>query len=212
MKWTCFLTVAAAVLGCGILLVADPAGQASPASSPDEKGKTDPPGLTLEAKLILKKDEYKLDPNQSGEEFAKKLKNPAGPGKRPPSPPEVEMVFELTNTGKKTVTVPLGSDASSLDLTLEGPGAVTIGYVQMRTMEYRMGKPTIIEPGKSMTIPIAKLLHGMRGDANASYWTAAGTYTLTASYTAPIEGLGLKEEQRATITAAPVKIKVAEAK
>jgi hypothetical protein len=68
----------------------------------------------------------------------------------------------------------------------------------------------IIEPGKSFTIPITKLLHGVRGDTNASYWTAAGTYTLTASYVAPIEGLGLKEEQQATITAAPVKVQVAE--
>ena len=120
------------------------------------------------------------------------------------------MTFELTNTGKKAVTIPQGSDASSLNLKLEGPGAVTVSYVQMRTMEYRIGKPVTIEPGKSITIPIAKLLHGMRGDSSASYWTAAGEYTLTASYVTPVEGLNLKEDQQATITAAPVKIKVTE--
>ena len=186
------------------------ATQAAPTSQPGAKAKTDPTGLPLDARLVVKKDTYTLKADQSGDAFAKKLKDAAKPGGEPPAPPEVDLAFELTNTGKKAITIPLGGDATRLDLKLEGPGAVTVPFAQMMTMEFRLGTPTTIEPGKSITIPVAKLLHGTRGVGNASYWTKAGTYTLTASYVAPIEGLGLKEEQAVTITTAPVTIKVTE--
>jgi hypothetical protein len=219
MRISRFLLVLTAALVAAAILAPDAgaaksppsAGASQPASASrpaEEQGITDPPGLPLKAKLILKKDAYSIPAGQSGEEFAKGLKTPSRPPRKPPAPPEVDMAFELTNTGGKAVTIPLGGDATSLNLRLEGPGAVTVPYTQMRTMEYRIGKDTKIEPGKSLTLPIAKLLHGQRGDASASYWTAPGEYTLTASYVAPSEGIDGREDKQATITAAPVKVRV----
>jgi hypothetical protein len=118
------------------------------------------------------------------------------------------MALELTNTGTKTIAVNLDGDAARLELKLEGPGAVTVPYMPMHTREFRMGVDTKIEPGKSITIPIARLLHGMRGDSSACYWTAPGLYTLTASYVTPVQGLDVPKDRQATITAAPVKAQV----
>jgi hypothetical protein len=66
-----------------------------------------------------------------------------------------------------------------------------------------------IEPGKTMTIPVKRLLHGFRGVSSASYWTEPGDYTLRASYKTAVEGLDLKPGQNVVITSPPVKIKVA---
>jgi hypothetical protein len=191
-----------------------PADANAPSTRPaEEKGKTDPPGLPLEARLVLKTDTYKLDPKQQGKAFRDSLPklDKQGPGRlnvRPPEPPTVDITFELKNTGTKDISVVIGGDMCSLDLKLEGRGAVTAPYQMMMTMEYRMGKKVTIEPGKSLTIPIKRLTHGMRGVSSASYWTEPGDYTLSASYRTPVEGLDLKPDQGATIFGPPVKIKV----
>ena len=177
-------------------------------------GIPDPAATTLQAKLILKKDSYNLDPAQTGPEFVKQLKEPEKDimgQKTPPPPPAVDMALELTNVGKDPVTIPLGGDSTHLDLKLEGPGAVTVPYMKMHTMEFRFGNPTPIEPGKSLTIPITRLTYGSRGDSMACYWTAPGAYTLTASYTAPLTAPGVEGIQNirpVTFTAPPVKVNV----
>ena len=118
------------------------------------------------------------------------------------------MAIEIANTGTKAVTIPIGGDATRVELKLEGPGAVTVPYAAMHTMEYRLGRDTKIEPGKPITIALPRLLFGNRGDSMAAYWTAPGEYTLTASYVAPSEGIDGREDKQATITAAPVKVQV----
>lgn len=168
------------------------------------------PGVAsaLDAKLILNlnNDIYILDPAQSGPEFVKKLQeSKKDMGKTPPLPPAVDMTFELTNTGKDAVTIPLGADSTHLDIRLEGPCAVTIPYARMHTMEYRLGKSTRIEPGESLAIPIKRLLFGARNDSMACYWTEPGTYTLTVSYTAPF---GDEPKGAMVFTAPPVPVKV----
>jgi hypothetical protein len=184
---------------------------ASSTKPADEKGKTDPPGLPLEARLVLKTDTYTLDPTQQGKAFRDSLTKTGKPPRanvNSPDPPAVDITFELTNTGQKDLSVTVGGDMCSLDLKLQGPGAVTARYVMMMTTEYRLGKKVKIEPGKSMTIPITRLAHGMRGTANASYWTEPGEYSLSASYLTAVEGLDLKPGQRVSITSPAVKIKV----
>jgi hypothetical protein len=169
----------------------------------------DAPEPALKAKLILKTNKYNLDPAQAGPEFVKKLKeSEKDMTNMPPFPPAVEMSLELTNVGKDPVTIPLGGDATHLDLKLEGPGAVTVPYVKMHTMEYRFGNPTPIEPGKSLSIPIARLTFGSRGDSFACYWTALGGYTLTASYTTPLNPLPGGKFKSVTFAAAPEKVNV----
>ena len=76
-------------------------------------GATDPQGLPVEAKLVTEKDTYTLDAKQSGDEFAKKLRESESGREAPPEPPAVSMTFKLTNTGKETITIPVGADGSS---------------------------------------------------------------------------------------------------
>jgi hypothetical protein len=207
------LVLAGVIVGVAVLAGALPA--AAPATSQPtsqtkpsaDQGKTDPPDLPLKLELVAKKTTYAIPPGQAGKDFAKSLQ-PAMPLKQPPPPPAVEMTLELTNTGAKAVTVNVGGDNTSIELKLEGPGAVTVPYKPMHTMEFRMGVPTKIEPGKSITMPIARLQYGQRGDSTASYWTEPGTYTLTASYVTEVPGMAPAKEDRVTITAAPVKIEV----
>ncbi len=187
------------------------ASQPATATSPAAKGKTIPEGLPLEARLIVKNGTYGLDPGQSGEAFAKELKEKAKDPSgriRPPAPPVVDMTFELTNKSKSTITIPVGSDDARLELKLEGPGAVTVPFQQMHTLEFRVGRPLDIEPGKSTEFTISRLHFGERGDTFAAYWTQPGTYTLTASYVTPVEGVDLKGARQATIIAAPVQVQV----
>jgi hypothetical protein len=162
-----------------------------------------PPAPTIVAKLVLKTDTYRIDPAQEGDAFVRKLRELSRRGELLPEPPAVEMTFTLTNTGARPVTINLGGDASRLDLKLEGPGAITVPSNHARTMEFRVGRDVAIEPGKSLEIPVKRLWHGERGNANASYWTTRGEYLLTASYTSTIE-----EDRTATFTAPAVKVKV----
>jgi len=223
MKWR--MAVVALVVAGGLAMnvwgadgVNHKRGRLIPVPTPaaaDEK-----PGAksSLEAKLVIKNNKdatYQMEAGKSGDEFAKKLKE-GGLMAEPPAPPKVDMELVITNTGKKMIVIPLGSDSSQMNLTLDGPGAVTVAYMQMHTMEMRLGNPTKIEPGKSLTIPITQLAHGNRGDSMASYWTKAGEYTLTASYVTPVQEGEPKEneegaEQITTVTAAPVKVQVKEA-
>lgn len=185
-----------------------PAATQPAASQPAAKAKTDPAGLPVEARLIVKKDTYVLKADQAGEAFTKKLDEIAKSGGQPPNPPEVEMSLELVNTGKESITVSVGGDSGTLVLKLEGPGAVTVPFTGAMSMDFKMGTPTNVEPGKALTIPITKLLHGARGIGEASDWTKPGTYTVTASYVTTIQGLGFNDQQTTTATAAPVTVRV----
>jgi len=165
----------------------------------------DKPAPTLQAKLILKTDMYNLDPAQSGPEFVKKLEESEKETyKTPPPPPAVDMTLQLTNVSRDPVTILLGGDFTRLDLKLEGPGAVRIAYVKFHAPESRDGKPTSIEPGKSVAILVTRLTFGERGDSFACYWTAPGAYTCTAYYTTFL----LKGGTLFTFAAAPVKVNV----
>jgi hypothetical protein len=180
--------------------------------SPQGKASLPPrPDPSLVVKLILKKDTYTLDPAQSGPEFVRKLKELEKGVEMPPPPPAVDMSLELTNVGKDPVTIPLRGDETSLDLKLEGPGAVTVPYVRMLPRAMGQGTPTIIEPGKSLAITISRLQSGSRSESMACYWTAPGTYTLTASYTTPLTVRrvnGVPDDRAFTFAAAPVKVNV----
>jgi hypothetical protein len=132
----------------------------------------------LEAKLVAKTETYKLAKDQSGKEFADKLKSPDL--KEAPEPPKVDLVLKLTNPTDKPVTVVLGADSGALDLKLEGPGAVTIEARKIFTREFRGGKETTIEAGKTLEIPISELKFGFRGVAQHAYWTEPGEYKILA--------------------------------
>ena len=123
-----------------------------------------------------------------------------------PAPPAVDLTLRITNTTDKDVTISVGGDDSQMQLTLEGPGAVTVNNLVAMTMEFRMGRPVTIAPGKTYEQKITSLAFGMRGISQHAYWTEAGDYTLTATLT---YGTG---EKQGKVASAPAKLKVEAAK
>jgi hypothetical protein len=180
----------------------------------EEKKETKPADAPVTAKLVAKKDTYKLDLNGlSAEDFKKALKEGEKSGKTPPAP-AVELALELTNTSDKEVKIWIGGDGTTLTLDLKGPGAVSVTPMRAFTQEYRIPMTVTLAPGKSQTLPITGLSYGHRGVATQAYWTEPGDYTLGASYATAISPAppGSKDAGqgfgRVALTAAPVKIKV----
>jgi hypothetical protein len=200
------------------------------AAEPEDKGKVDPPGTPLEARLIVKKAEYVLDrKGQTAEEYQKAATTR-------PLLVDVDLVLELRNTSDKPITIWIagdyrqevsqkGGDYVTLTLDLQGPGAVsatvTQRYTRPATPPPTLGK---IDPGKSFVLPITSLAYGTHGVATfvaqRACWTAPGEYTLTATFKTAVSPAppGSKEAKWAhfdgglvTVTSAPVKLKVVEA-
>lgn len=190
---------------CGGALLA-----AADESKPAEKGKTDPPGVPLEAVLTSRQASYPLD---LGGMTADDVSKMIDAGRYPP-PPAVDLSLEIRNTGGKDIQVRMGGTTNTIDLDLQGPGAVTAELKGRITNKLIIAPMTItLEPGKSQTVPISNLSFGFKGSHNA-YWLAPGKYTLTASYHTTVspapsaakpadEGFGA-----VTVTSAPLTITV----
>lgn len=87
------------------------------------------------------------------------------------------LILRLTNTSDKAVTINYGGDTSSHFFTATGPGALDLPYTGMMTMEYRMGKPTTIAPGKAIDFPLPELRYGKR-NSSRMLLTAPGKYII----------------------------------
>jgi len=155
----------------------------------------------LKAELVARKTEYRLDSAYRKKGFAKELKKSRG---KEPEPPQVYLELVLTNTGDAPVEIRPGSDGQILELTLEGPGAVTHARHVMMTSEFRMGERVVIAPGKKHTIPITRLAFGLRGVSKYAYWTKPGDYKLGALLRLPEPNTGK------FVVAKPVALKVVE--
>ena len=160
--------------------------------------------LGLTAALVLNKDAYVIPAGQSGKGFRDQLTaaKAARGMARLPQPPALDVTFRITNTSDKPVTISVGGDDSQMDLKLDGPGADTLDNIVAMTMEFRIGKPVTIAPGKTYDTKIASLAFGMRGISKYAYWTEPGDYTLTATL---IYGNG---EKQGTVSSGPAKLKV----
>lgn len=167
----------------------------------------EPAKSPLVATLIANKDTYTIPEGQRGKDFAAKVKSPSKG--ETPEPPAVDMVLQLKNPTDKPITILVDSDAGSLDLKLEGPGAVIGDGRRIFTREFRLGKPVEIAPGKTYEIPIKALRFGFRGVAQHAYWTEPGTYQIIASlrWPDPADDSGKKIWQA---TSEPIEVTVKE--
>jgi RNA polymerase sigma factor (sigma-70 family) len=148
---------------------------------PAPKGKTQPAGVALEARLVGMKEAYTLDlGGASEEEFLKQVE--AGKGKQLPDPPTVDLFLDIRNTSDKEVTIWIGGDETRLELELKGPGAHSINTMYAFTSELRFAKRVVLGPNSSTNVPVAKLAWGTRMAERFAYWTRPGDYTLTATY------------------------------
>jgi len=136
----------------------------------------------VEVRLVAKKATYTgIQEKQPLDAALEKAKaNRFGQAPFPPAP-EVDLVFELRNTGKHEMHCLLGDDEMSFDLVLEGPGAMSVQAARAFTQEKRRSRIEKIAAGKTLSLPIKRLAYGYRGEAYRAYWTEAGTYTLTAT-------------------------------
>ncbi len=182
----------------------------------DPKGKTDPAGVPVEAKLTVKKDTYKLDlGGKTAAEFREMLKMADEKGGIVPKPPEVEAVLVLKNTGDKEIQIWISGDPVVLTLDLEGKGAINQNLRRAFTTDFRGPKAISLAPGKTHEVPISSLSSGFRGASRHSYWTEAGEHALTVSLKTAVspapkdaKDAGEPGFGQVTITSAPVKIKV----
>jgi hypothetical protein len=186
-------------------------GALQPVGAQKEQSQTDPPGALLEARLVVKKDQYTLDLGGKTADDYKRLLKPFPP---PPPAPKVDLVLELRNTGDKEIRIWVGN----LELELKGPGAVTV-IPQAIAKPSDQGFPpkpqeVKLEPGKSHTIPITSLDNGNVYKPQRAYWTEPGEYTLTVRYqtAASPAPKGAKEIRDGfggvVLISAPVKLKV----
>ena len=188
---------------------------AAPAAE-EPKGKTDPAGVAVEAKLVLKKESYPLNlDGKSAIEFKEMIKRAKEKGGIIPKPPEIEATLELKNTGDKEIQIWISGDPVVLTLEVEGKGALNTTLRRPFTTEFRGPKAITLEPGKSHSIPIASTASGFRGQSRHGYWTEIGDYTLTASFKTAVspspkdaKEAGEKGFGVVTVTSAPAKFKV----
>jgi RNA polymerase sigma factor (sigma-70 family) len=187
----------------------------------NDKGKTEPATVPLEARLVAKQDTYTLDRGgQSAEEYAKQARDAAERGE-PLSTPRVELTLELRNTGAKVIKILVGGDGSDVMLDLRGPGAVSVRPNIPMTLIYLNPDVVAIAPGKSHVLPLSNFSFGRRGSSDLAYWTKPGEYTLTATYHTMVSPMpkGAKEAPsfhpgfgHVAATSAPIKLKVIEKK
>jgi hypothetical protein len=201
----------------------------APLQEPEEKSKTDPPGAPLAAKLVVKKEAYALD---LGGKTPEQYRDDA---KKTPPKVDVDLVLELKNTSDKEIKIWIvgdlrteksqaGGDYVTLELVLQGPGALNVPGVEIAKTP-ATPPPTVqaIAPGKTWSLPVTSLCYGTHGVAlhrtNRSCWTEPGDYTLTATFKTAVSPKpeGAKETTWAhfegglvTVTTPPVKLKVVE--
>jgi len=157
------------------------------ADEPKEQSKKD--AGPLELKIVAKKDKHVF--NAGGktpkeyrallEQIRDEIKKGKFEGKVP-TPPAVDLVVQIRNTGKQDWVVFVGGDANKVTLTLKGPGVIDLNPPLAFTLEFRLPKEVRLAPGKHFEIPLKQLSDGHRGVSRNLYWTEPGEYTLSAAY------------------------------
>jgi hypothetical protein len=208
---TAVLLIVLALAGTGLALERTK----KPADQPkqEKKGRTEPAGVPLEARLIAKKDTYVLDlGGKTPEEFRKLLKNST------PLAPAVDLELEFKNRGTKDLTFLVGGSNPDIPLLLklQGKGAVNLALPAIAAGIVSMPpKQVTLAPGKTHKLPIKGLITSRLGrEGSASYWTQPGNYTLIATYKTAVSPVpkGARDNGKGfgpvTVISAPVKLKV----
>jgi hypothetical protein len=131
--------------------------------------KTDPPGVPLEARLVSRQATYLLDlEGDRPEETSNRIKFGDWPDL-----PELGLVLELRNAGKKPLN--LRDDTGfSPTLYLVGPGAVNYPlWIRQTFVGFLKTKRRTLAPGATCRVPVTDL-----ADNVAPFWLLAGDYTL----------------------------------
>jgi hypothetical protein len=168
----------------------------------------------IKLKIVAKKAEYAWDRDVTPKEFKKALEDMADRLKKgedigsPPKPPAIDLVLQITNTGKEDVTIHVEGTPNFWTFELKGPGVIDLKPRLAFPAIYRLPKAVTLAPGKSHEIPVKQLSDGRMGISRWIYWTEPGEYTLSATY----QTAGPKGSIGETLKSEPVKLKVEEKK
>jgi hypothetical protein len=174
---------------------------------------TSPPGVSLEAELVVKQGTYTLDlEGNAPTEVSDRIHFGDEDYVEFPDPPELDLLLKLRNTGKKPVTLRRASWAQPW-LYLVGAGAINHPWV-LKPVAGPFGgppepKPLTLGPGQSHAIPIDSLHCAFN-----AFWLLPGEYAVAGYYVAAVKpapkgstdaGDGFGD---AVVRIAPVKVKV----
>ena len=150
----------------------------------------------LPVRMSIKgKTEYILDTGGlTPAEYKQKVEKAAESG-RPLPTPEVDLTVEITNISNKPVEIWTSGDPVRLVLQLEGDGALNLTPPLAFTREFRLPKAETLAPGKSIVFRLTELTSGFRGRSHFAYWTKAGTYKLTCSFSTGIKPAPLETKE-----------------
>jgi hypothetical protein len=141
----------------------------------------------LELKLTAKKATYPWPSAMSPKDFAATIAEAnklVKDGKLAefPKPIPVDLLLQVTNTGKEPLTINVEGDGNVVTLEVKGPGVTTAQPLLAFTADFRIPRAMVLEAGKSYDLPLKQLTDGFRGVSRYIYWTAPGEYTVAASY------------------------------
>jgi hypothetical protein len=175
------------VMRAGFLIAGIAAGlfvPSGPTSADDKK-----PAGPVVLKVASKKDKYVFDgggktPKEYKEDLEALAKNlEKGERVRPPKPIPVDLVLQLENTSKESVTVYVGGDTNVYKFELTGgAGVVAMNNPVAFTADFRLPKAVSIDAGKTYEIPVKAFADGNRGFSRLVFWTGPGEYKLIATY------------------------------
>ena len=159
--------MSSAIIVLALFATAGKAGE----GTPKDQGTTDPKGVSLELKVVVKKDTYAMDlGDKTPEEFAKLLAEAEKTSSFPPAS-AVDLGVELRNAGDKDLLVWVGGDNSELVIELGGRGARNL------TVRLGIGRPPT--PPKVMKLPPAKLTQSRSSasppSATSANWRSSGS-------------------------------------
>src|SRR5205823_5681181 len=153
----------ASYVACGgakSIVIGQTAAILAKAESASETPRTAPPGVDLEAQLLVRKARYALDLMwDSPQDCSDRIHFDYEYHDGYPEPPQVDLILRIRNTGKKPLTIRHSSDEHPT-LYLAGPGAVNLPWVprQVPGIFARPAEPELqtrtLTPGQSLSIPI----------------------------------------------------------
>jgi hypothetical protein len=154
--------------------------------------------------LLAQTQHARLDfQGQTPEQYREELREREQTG-RLPKPPEVDLTLDVENTTGRELQVWINGPQTELRLDLHGPGAIALNSVQ--ATESRPQSITLA-PGEHYSLRIVRLEEHAPWKPHFWYWTAPGTYSLTARLTTTVASPG-SGSRRVTIRSAPVTIQV----
>jgi hypothetical protein len=191
------------------------------AENASEPNRTVPPGVPLQAELIVKQDKYILDlQGDTPAECSDRIQFDADYVDGYPRPPKVDLVLRLRNTAKKKLTLRLPAPSWVGDrecdyrptLYLVGEGAINFPRLPHQTVAIPIHPgPQLrtLAPDESLSIPIADLHSAVQ-----AFWLLPGEYAIAGYYDLEVspappgshdasDGFGY-----VTVRLAPVKVNV----